>query len=75
MALIIAWFPNCESSIVAYFERAPGPEPIDTIKAVFIEGPPIYPTAGFYEKTHTQIVVCNPECIRGVFRVAKDHLR
>lgn len=55
--------------------RETGHEPIDTIKAVFIEGSPIYPTAGFYEKTHTQIAVCNPECIRGVFRVSKRHLR
>jgi hypothetical protein len=55
--------------------RATRSEPIDTIKAVFVEGSPIYPTAGFYEKTHTQIAVCNPECIRGVFRVSKHHLR
>jgi hypothetical protein len=55
--------------------RASNHTSIDTIKAVFIEGSPIYPTAGFYEKTHTQIAVCNPECIRGVFRVSKHHLR
>jgi len=49
--------------------------PIDTVKAIFVEGGPIYPDAGFYEKTHTQIAVCNPRCIRGVFRVPSDHLR
>jgi hypothetical protein len=48
---------------------------IDTVKAVFFEGQPIYPDAGFYEKTHTQIAVCNPSCIRGVFRVPADQLR
>ena len=49
--------------------------PIDTVKAIFVEGRPIYPDARFYEKTHTQIAVCNPRCIRGVFRVSADHLR
>ena len=55
--------------------QASGHNPIDSIKAIFIEGSPIYPTAGFHEKTHTQIAVCNPECIRGVFRVSKHYLR
>jgi hypothetical protein len=45
--------------------------PIDTVSGVFIEGPPIYKDAGFYEKTHIQICVCNPKQIRGVFRVPK----
>ncbi len=43
--------------------------PIDTIKGVFIEGDPVYPTAKFHKKTHIQICVRNPECIKGVFRV------
>jgi hypothetical protein len=47
---------------------------VDTVRAVFIEGEPIYKTAGFHTKTHVQIAVCNPECIRGVFRVPKDQL-
>ena len=42
---------------------------IDTIKAVFTEGPPVYPGSGFREKTHIQIAVRNPACIKGVFRV------
>ena len=41
----------------------------DTVKAVFTEGPPVYPGSGFREKTHLQIAVRNPECIKGVFRV------
>jgi hypothetical protein len=55
--------------------RQEGSSPIDTVKAVFIEGPPIYPTAGFHEKTHTQIAVCNLECIRGIFRVPTNQFR
>ena len=55
--------------------QSAGVSPIDTVKAIFFEGQPVYPGAGFYEKTHTQIAVCNPSCIRGVFRVAADQLR
>lgn len=43
--------------------------PLDSLKGVFVEGSPIYPKSGFYEKTHIQICVRNPECIKGVFRV------
>lgn len=48
--------------------------PVDSIKGVFVEGSPIYPNAGFYDKTHVQICVCNPERIKGVFRVPKRFL-
>jgi hypothetical protein len=47
---------------------------IDTIKGVFTEGEPLYPGAGFREKTHIQIAVRNPQCIKGVFRVPSDQL-
>lgn len=47
-------------------ENAP---PIDTVKGIFHEGDPLYENSGFYEKTHTQICVCNPAMIKGVFRV------
>lgn len=48
---------------------------LDTVRGVFIEGSPIYPDAGFNEKTHTQIAVRNFACIKGVFRVPKEQLR
>ena len=47
---------------------------IDTLKGVFIEGLPVYPGAGFYEKTHIQVAVRNPRCIKGVFRVPVEQL-
>lgn len=47
---------------------------LDSVKGIFIEGSPIYETAGFYEKTHIQICVRNPDCIKGVFRVADRFL-
>jgi hypothetical protein len=51
-----------------------GLPPVDTVRGIFVEGKPIYPTAGFDEKTHIQIAVKNPACIKGVFRVPKDQL-
>lgn len=47
-----------------------GEEPIQCVKGVFTEGVPIYATAGFLEKTHLQVAVRDPNCIKGVFRVA-----
>ncbi len=49
--------------------------PVDTLKGVFTEGEPAYPGSGFQEKTHIQIAVRNPNCIKGVFRVPGDQLR
>ena len=33
----------------------------------FWEGQKLYPNAGFREKNHIQICVCNPNCIKGYF--------
>lgn len=51
-----------------------GQAPFDTVRGVFVEGDPVYPTAGFCHKTHIQIAVRNPSKIKGVFRVPKEHL-
>jgi hypothetical protein len=51
-----------------------GLTPVDTVRGVFTEGQPVYPGAGFDEKTHIQIVVRNPLCIKGVFRVPPEQL-
>ena len=44
-----------------------GLKPFDSVRGVFWEGEPIYPTAGFKEKNHVQIAVLNPNCIKGYF--------
>jgi hypothetical protein len=51
-----------------------GLPPFDTVKGIFIEGKPIYPRAGFREKTHVQVCMRNLSCIKGVFRVPPDQL-
>lgn len=40
-----------------------------TVRAMFPEGDPIYPGAGFLRKTHVQVAVRKPEQVLGVFRV------
>ena len=48
--------------------------PVDSVKGVFVEGGPVYPGAGIYDRTHIQICVRNPDCIKGVFRVPNRYL-
>jgi hypothetical protein len=44
-----------------------GLEPFDSVRGIFTEGKPIYPGAGFREKTHIQLCIRNPRCIKGYF--------
>lgn len=39
----------------------------DSVRGIFIEGKPVYPGAGFMEKTHIQLCIVNPNCIKGYF--------
>lgn len=61
--------------LVHTIRRDRGDQPIDTVKGVFTEGRPVYEGSGFYAKTHIQIAVRNPDCIKGVFRVPRAQLR
>lgn len=56
---------------------AMGVEPFDSARGLFSEGKEIYPGAGVKEKTHVQICVRNPNCIKGYFRprTARDEWR
>lgn len=47
---------------------------IDTVKGVFSEGGPAYPGAAIRERTHVQLAVANPACIKGVFYVPAEEL-
>lgn len=40
----------------------------DTVRGAFLEGEPVYPTAGFCRESHIQVAVRNSACILGVFR-------
>jgi len=68
---------NLDCAVIRHLHeirKSQGQPAIDNVKGVFVEGAPIYETAGFHEKTHIQICACNPECIKGVFRVANSFL-
>lgn len=43
----------------------------DTVRGLFTEGDPLFEGSGFMKKTHAQIAVCNPDVIKGVFRVSR----
>lgn len=47
----------------------PNGQPFSTVRALFPEGNELYPNAGFWDKTHIQICVREPEQIFGVFRI------
>lgn len=49
-----------------------GDRPFDTIRAPFAEGGPIYAGAGFDVKSHVQLCVRHPACIKGYFRPLDD---
>lgn len=40
----------------------------DSVRGVFLEGAPVYKDAGIREKTHVQLCVVNPNCIKGYFK-------
>ncbi len=59
-----------DCAVVEYthnFLRSSGEPAFESVRAAFIEGEPIYEGAGFNEKTHIQICIINPDCIKGFF--------
>jgi hypothetical protein len=49
-----------------------GEKPFDSVRAASPEGEKLYHNAGFDSKTHIQIWVRNPACIKGYFRPLDD---
>lgn len=39
----------------------------DSVRGIFTEGKEVYPGACFLEKTHVQLCIVNPNCIKGYF--------
>ena len=50
-------------------------EAYDSVRGVFTEGCEIYPGSALREKTHTQICVRNPNCIKGYFKPIESNLK
>lgn len=49
------------------YNRENNERPYDSVRGVFIEGNPVYEDSGIMEKTHTQLCIINPNCIKGYF--------
>ncbi len=49
-------------------------EPFDTVRGMFPEGGPLFPGAKIMPKSHVQIAVRSPTCIKGVFWPRGDDL-
>jgi hypothetical protein len=70
-------FRRLDCAVIQQFHKIrseSGEMPVDTVRGFFVEGEPIYPSAGFRNKAHCQICVCNPAQIKGVFRVSRSDL-
>lgn len=49
------------------FNKSTNIRPFDSVRGAFWEGDEVYPTAGFREKSHIQLCICNTDCILGLF--------
>jgi hypothetical protein len=49
------------------YRMSDGLPPFDSVRAAFIEGNELYPSAGFRDKNHVQICIRNQECIKAYF--------
>ncbi len=61
---------NLDCAVIEYFISAMKKDNnanYDSVRGVFIEGQEIYENAGFKDKTHIQICIKNPNCIKGYF--------
>lgn len=45
----------------------PSHKPFDSVRGAFSEGEPLYDGSQFFAKTHIQLCVRNPNCIKGYF--------
>lgn len=46
----------------------------DSVRGIFLEGNPVYENSGIMEKTHVQLCIRNPNCIKGYFKpLEPDH--
>lgn len=50
------------------YNKDKGYEDYDSVRGVFSEGAEVYPGSEFREKTHIQLCIVNPNCIKGYFR-------
>jgi hypothetical protein len=72
------WWRRLDCAVIRFLHlirQSQASESIDTVRGIFTEGKPIYSGSAFLEKTHVQIAVVDPECIKAVFRVSKTVIK
>ncbi len=58
---------------IHYYNKEENLPSFDSVRGIFTEGGPVYPGAEILEKTHVQLCICNPNCIKGYFSpLSKD---
>jgi hypothetical protein len=62
-----AVFRHLHKIIDILAKTEPGINPFDTVRGMFVEGGRAYPGSGLHLKSHVQIAVRNPNCIKGLF--------
>lgn len=62
-----AVFRHLHEIIEGLSQEDPEIVPFDTVRGMFVEGGKLYPGSGIYQKSHVQIAVLNPSCIKGIF--------
>ncbi|MEX2213969.1 MAG: hypothetical protein WD768_07565 [Phycisphaeraceae bacterium] len=67
--LLMRYLDNAVIQALHQSRKDAGLKEFDTVRAAFVEGPRLYPNAGFAGKNHIQICVRSPSCIKGYFRV------
>ena len=53
------------------YNKQNGLQEFDSVRGIFTEGGPPYLGSAFFEKTHIQLCIRNPNCIKGYFKPAK----
>lgn len=52
---------------IHYYNKSNGLSEFDSVRGIFTEGEAVYEGSAFLEKTHVQLCICNPNCIKGYF--------
>lgn len=50
------------------YNKEQGKRSFDSVRGIFLEGNPVYEHSGIMEKTHVQLCIVNPNCIKGYFK-------
>lgn len=50
------------------YNKEQGKRGFDSVRGIFVEGNPVYEQSGIREKTHVQLSIVNPNCIKGYFK-------